>query len=117
MSFKLNYQLDSHINNVILNSICYLIELKSWDIYNFMEIVLLDVYFKILNSVHLFEISLTIYAYVYVCVCIWHIYTHIYQISPSVVPDSLRPHELQNARPPCQSPTPGVHSDSHPSSQ
>ena len=26
--------------------------------------------------------------------------------------DSLRPHELQHARPPCPSPTPGVHSDS-----
>ena len=30
----------------------------------------------------------------------------------SVVSDSLRPHELQHARPPCPSPTPGVHSDS-----
>ena len=38
------------------------------------------------------------------------------QFSPSVVSDSLRPHELQHARPPCPSPTPGVHSDSHPSS-
>ena len=27
----------------------------------------------------------------------------------SVVSDSLRPHELQHARPPCPSPTPGVH--------
>ena len=35
----------------------------------------------------------------------------------SVVSDSLRPHESQHARPPCSSPTPGVHSDSHPSSQ
>ena len=26
--------------------------------------------------------------------------------------DSLRPHELQHARPPCPSPTPGVHQDS-----
>ena len=33
------------------------------------------------------------------------------QISRSVVSDSLRPHELQYARPPCPSPTPGVHSD------
>ena len=39
------------------------------------------------------------------------------QISCSVVSDSLRPHELQHARPPCPSPTPGVHSDSCPSSQ
>ena len=30
---------------------------------------------------------------------------------------TLRPHELQHARPPCPSPTPGVHSDSRPSSQ
>ena len=33
------------------------------------------------------------------------------QFSRSVVSDSLRPHELQHARPPCQSPTPGVHSN------
>ena len=29
----------------------------------------------------------------------------------------VRPHESQHARPPCPSPTPGVHSDSRPSSQ
>ena len=34
------------------------------------------------------------------------------QFSRSVVSDSLRPHELQHTRPPCPSPTPGVHSDS-----
>ena len=39
------------------------------------------------------------------------------QLSHSVVSNSLRPHELQHARPPCPSPTPGVHSDSCPSSQ
>ena len=39
------------------------------------------------------------------------------QFSHSVVSNSLRPHELQHARPPCPSPTPGVHPDSHPSSQ
>ena len=31
--------------------------------------------------------------------------------------NSLRPHELQQARPPCPSPTPRVHSDLRPSSQ
>ena len=31
------------------------------------------------------------------------------QFSRSVVSDSLRPHELQHARPPCPSPTPRVH--------
>ena len=30
---------------------------------------------------------------------------------------TLQPHESQHARPPCPSPTPGVHSDSRPSSQ
>ena len=35
------------------------------------------------------------------------------QFSRSVVSDSLWPHELQHVRPPCPSPTPGVHSDSH----
>ena len=37
--------------------------------------------------------------------------------SVTVVSDSLQPHELQHARPPCPSPTPAVHSDSRPSSQ
>ena len=39
------------------------------------------------------------------------------QFSHSAVSDSLQPNELQHARPPCPSPTPGVHSDSRPSSQ
>ena len=36
------------------------------------------------------------------------------QFGCSVVSDSLRPHEHQHSRPPCPSPTPGVHSDSRP---
>ena len=35
----------------------------------------------------------------------------------SVMSDSLRPHELQHARPPCPSPTPWVHPNSCPSSR
>ena len=42
---------------------------------------------------------------------------HSVQFSRSVMSDSLRPHELQHTRPPCPSPTPGVHSNSSPSSQ
>ena len=38
------------------------------------------------------------------------------QFSRLVVSNSLWPHELQHARPPCPSPTPRVHSDSGPSS-
>ena len=39
------------------------------------------------------------------------------QFSRSVVSNSLQPHESRHARPPCLSPTPGVYSNSHPSSQ
>ena len=39
------------------------------------------------------------------------------QLSHSVMSDSLRPHGLQHARPPCPSPTPGACSNSCPSSQ
>ena len=53
----------------------------------------------------------SIYIYIYM-----HQFSSV-QFSHSVVSDSLRPHESQHARPPCPSPTPGVHSDSRPSSQ
>ena len=39
------------------------------------------------------------------------------QFSRSVVSDSLWPRELQHARPPCPSPIPRVHSNSHPLSR
>ena len=39
------------------------------------------------------------------------------QFSRSVMSDCLWPHESQHARPPCPSPTPGVHRDSCPSNQ
>ena len=39
------------------------------------------------------------------------------QLSHSVVSNSLWPHEPQHARPPCPSPTPGVHPNPCPSSQ
>ena len=39
------------------------------------------------------------------------------QFSRSVMSDSLQPYESQHARPPCPSPTSGVHSNSHPSSR
>ena len=39
------------------------------------------------------------------------------EFSRSVVSDSLWPHKLQHARPPCPSPTPGVHPNSCPLSQ
>ena len=39
------------------------------------------------------------------------------QFNRSVVSDSLQSHESQHARPPCSSPTPGVYSNSRPSSR
>ena len=39
------------------------------------------------------------------------------QVSRSVVSNPLRPQESQHARPPCRSPTPGVHSNSCPLSR
>ena len=39
------------------------------------------------------------------------------QFSHSVMSSSLQPHELQHARPPCSSPSPGVPSNSCPSSR
>ena len=50
---------------------------------------------------------------------LWWICTVEYsvQFSHSVMSDSLWPYELQHARPPCPSQTPGVHPNSCPSSQ
>jgi len=59
--------------------------------------------------------------FLYTCVCVisrkQQVFQHYLQfssvqVSHSVVSDSLRPHESQHARPPCPSPTPGVHSNS-----
>ena len=46
-----------------------------------------------------------------------HTTEHSVQLSRSVASDSLRPHELQHARPYRPSPTPGVHPNSCPLSQ
>ena len=46
----------------------------------------------------------------------WIVFSSV-QFRRSVVSDSLWPHESQHARPPCPSQTPGVNSNSCPSSQ
>ena len=51
------------------------------------------------------------------CCFQWHVYNSSVQFSHSVMSYSLWPHEPQHARPPCPSPTPGVHSNPCPSSQ
>ena len=62
------------------------------------------------NSLTILFIFLKYFLCVYMC------FSSV-QFSCSVVSDSLQPHEWQHTRPPCPSPTPGIHSDSHPSSQ
>ena len=47
----------------------------------------------------------------------WRSSISLVHFSRSVMSNSLWIYELQHARPPCPSPTPGVHSDSHPLSQ
>ena len=47
---------------------------------------------------------------------LWYIYTIFSSVICSVMSDSLQPHKLQHARPPCPSPTLGVYWNSCPSS-
>ena len=44
-------------------------------------------------------------------------FIYLVQFSHSVMSDSLQPHELQHARPPCPSPTAGIHPNPFPLSQ
>jgi len=69
--------------------------------------------FKVeVNVLYYFSIYQESHKALYIYICI-----RSDQISRSVVSDSLWPHESQHARPPCPSPTPGVHSNSCPSSR
>ena len=52
----------------------------------------------------------------YISYCFLKFWVIILSQFSSVVSYSLRPHESQHARPPCPSPTPGVYSNSCPSS-
>ena len=53
----------------------------------------------------------------YVCKFKFNAFFSSVQFGHLVMSNSLRPHELQHARPPCPSPTPGVYSNSCPSSR
>ena len=76
-------------------------------------------YSVIINRIFITEQKCSVYVYVSVhrFICANYECISSVQFSRSVVSDSLRPHELRHARPPCPSPTPGVHSDWCPSSQ
>ena len=57
----------------------------------------------------LFLLSALIPALLAMCSGLFSVQFSSVQFSRSVVSDSLRPHGLRHARPPCPSPTPGVH--------
>ena len=61
-------------------------------------------------------VFLLIMSQIFLPLCKFNIFLDT-QFSRSVMSNSLLPHELQHARPPCPSPTPGVHSDSRLASQ
>ena len=72
------------------------------------------------------EVQLTIFSFIlhkgflelwchYIFYCYEAFYLSV-QFICSVMSDSLQPHESQHARPPCPSPTPGVHPNPCPSS-
>ena len=63
------------------------------------------------------QISTHYPAFIQVLSHLWNLYKPSVQFSHSVVSNSLQPHESQHARPPCPSPTPGVHSNSRPLSR
>ena len=65
-------------------------------------------FFKLIQSFFLLILQCFIFC------CTTNLNQPSVQFSHSVVSDSLRPHELQQARPPCPSSTPGVYSNSCP---
>ena len=86
-----------------------------------LKIIVLLIFWWI-NCCAFFQISLILKFFLDICgahLCtskpLWSFSS--VQFSCSVVSDSLWPHESQHARPPCPSPTPGVHSNSCPSSR
>ena len=58
-----------------------------------------------------YSLSISLFVLVYSIFLSFNLKYSSVQFSRSVVPDSLRPHESQHARPPFPSPTPGVLSD------
>ena len=85
----------------------------SWlDIRIYCEMIIIV---SLVNICH--HTKLQFFFLVVTTVMIYSLQFSLVQFSHSIVSDPLRPHELQHARPPCQSPTPGVYPNSCPSSQ
>ena len=90
----------------------WMFSLENYSVFLFFNWVVCFVDVECMRCLHTFDIN-PCWSY--------HIFLHsvsqFSQFSHSVVSDSLRPHKLQHARPPCPSPTPGVYSNSCPLSQ
>ena len=102
--FKLGYL--SGIFSEGIKHICHFKENKCHfkeNNYYFLLIIRLDLHKWRSESENLYPLLWTWYSQQqqWCCFC--------FQFSCLVVSDSLRPHESQHARPPCPSPTPGVH--------
>ena len=102
----------------ILNSLVTK-ELERYEINFIIYFILHNISFQHIISINMINvkmISKIVYILFFV-VSLWNLVNSVSQFSRSVVSDSLRPHEPQHAPPPCPSPTPGVHSNSRPSSR
>ena len=71
---------------------------------------------SIMSNAHYSEIIYVIKYRKFILLCVKY-YQQSVQFSRSVMSYSLEPHKLQHTRPPCPSPTPGVHTNPCPSSR
>ena len=98
------------------------VSMCQWDHIVFVFLRLVSLSITPLKSIHVADGKISFFYgwIIFYCIYLPHfLYSFIHrwalrffpclQFSHSVVSDSLRPHELQHARPPCPSPTPGVH--------
>ena len=116
---------------------CWFLNLPSWYLFLFVISVFCSFFFLFLSSfgwtaflwLYLLNLLLAIcLSFIFLVtdlgftLCIYNLphtasVLSSVQFSHPVMSHSLQPHESQHDRPPCPSPTPGVHSNSYPSSQ
>ena len=89
-----------------------------WTINNILHHFISLFFFKRNRVKYLPASPLPLYFFLWMSLYLVHSYTGSYQFSPVTQSClTLWPHELHHARPPCPSPTPGVHPDPCPLSQ